>query len=119
MDISFLLINQRFAQKNLQKKVYNSISNNQNKLLAALRHEKIKRQNLEHQLQQELARQQERAPAPVPVPAPVPAPAPAPAPVPAPAPAPIPVPTHNTLAEVSKKNKFNSLLLNMNEQRKK
>ena len=113
MDISFLLINQRFAQKNLQKKVYNSISNNQNKLLAALRHEKIKRQNLEHQLQQELARQQERAPAPVP------APAPAPAPVPVPAPAPIPVPTHNTLAEVSKKNKFNSLLLNMNEQRKK
>ena len=113
MDISFLLINQRFAQKNLQKKVYNSMSNNQSKLLAALRHERIKRQNLEHQLQQELARQQERAPAPAPAPIPIPIP------IPIPAPAPIPVPTHNTLAKVSKKNKFNSLLLNMNEQRKK
>ena len=47
---------------------------------------------------QELARQQSVTPAPAPVPAPVPAPAP---------------------TNVPKKSKFNSLLSNMNEQRKK
>ena len=77
--------------------------------LAHQQQELARQQALAHQQQelarqqalarhQELARQQSVTPAPAPVPAPVPAPAP---------------------TNVPKKSKFNSLLSNMNEQRKK
>ena len=71
--------------------------------LADQQQELARQQALAHQQQelarqQALARQQSVTPAPAPVPAPVPAPAP---------------------TNVPKKSKFNSLLSNMNEQRKK
>ncbi len=123
MDINFGLGNRRDAQVKIQSDMYNSILHNQ-KMLA-------------HALRMNAARQQV-APAPVvvvPAPAPAPAPvvvvpAPAPAPVvvvPTPAPAPVvvvpaPAPAPPPLAPVHrihKKTKFNGLLSQMNEQRKK
>jgi hypothetical protein len=116
MDINFGLGNRRDAQVKIQSDMYNSILHNQ-KMLA-------------HALRMNAARQQV-APAPAPVVV-VPTPAPAPAPVvvvptPAPAPAPVvvvptPTPVPPPLAPVHrihKKTKFNGLLSQMNEQRKK
>ena len=115
MNANFGLGNMRATQLKMQSDMYNSILHNQKMLAQALKHN--------------VARQQAApAPAPVHVPVPVPvdvpvhvhvpvhvpAPAPVPAPVPVPAPAPAPV-----RLPLPKKNKFNSLLSNMNEQRKK
>jgi hypothetical protein len=116
MNINFGLGNRRDAQVKIQSDMYNSIINNQ-KMLA-------------HALRMNVARQG-ATPAPAPAPAPVvvvPTPAPAPVVVvPAPAPAPVvvvpapapvvvvPAPVHR----VHKKSKFNGLLSQMNEQRKK
>ena len=103
MDINFGLGNRRDAQVKIQSDMYNSILHNQ-KLLA-------------HALKMNAARQQ-AAPAPAPAPRPSPVvvvPAPAPAPAPAPRPSPVVV----VPAPVHKKTKFNGLLSQMNEQRKK
>ena len=103
MNTNFGLGNMRATQLKMQSDMYNSILHNQKMLAQALKHN--------------VARQQAApAPAPVPVPVPVPVPAPAPVPVRLPVPAPAPAPVRLPLP---KKNKFNSLLSNMNEQRKK
>ena len=123
MNTNFGLGNMRATQLKMQSDMYSSILHNQKMLAQAMKHN--------------VARQQAapapapapapvpvpvpvpvRVPAPVPVPAPAPVPVrlPAPVPVPSPAPAPVPVPVRLPLP---KKNKFNSLLSNMNEQRKK
>ena len=121
MDINFGLGNRRDAQIKIQSDMYNSILHNQ-KMLA-------------HALRMNAARQQVApAPAPVvvvPTPAPPPVvvvPTPAPPPVvvvPTPTPAPVvvvPTPAPAPVAPVHrihKKTKFNGLLSQMNEQRKK
>ena len=103
MNTNFGLGNMRATQLKMQSDMYNSILHNQKMLAQALKHN--------------VARQQAApAPAPVPVPVPVPVPAPVPVPVRLPVPAPAPAPVRLPLP---KKNKFNSLLSNMNEQRKK
>ena len=103
MNTNFGLGNMRATQLKMQSDMYNSILHNQKMLAQALKHN--------------VARQQAApAPAPVPVPVPVPVPSPAPVPVRLPVPAPAPAPVRLPLP---KKNKFNSLLSNMNEQRKK
>ena len=96
MNTNFGLGNMRATQLKMQSDMYNSILHNQKMLAQALKHN--------------VARQQ-AAPAPVRLPVPAPAPVPVPVPVPAPAPAPVRLP-------LPKKNKFNSLLSKMNEQRK-
>ena len=127
---NFSLGNRREAQVKKQMNIYNSIVNNQKMLANALKLN---------------ATRQHAAPAPAPAPAPdhfhlpahlhlpVPVPAPVPAPVPdhfhlpahlhlpvpVPAPAPVPAPVNLADTKVPKKNKFNSLLSKMNEQRKK
>ena len=103
---NFSLGNRREAQVKKQMNIYNSIVNNQKMLAHALKLN---------------ATIQHAAPAPAPAPAPdhFHLPAHLHLPVPVPAPAPVPAPVNLADTKVPKKNKFNSLLSKMNEQRKK
>jgi hypothetical protein len=119
MNTNFGLGNMRATQLKMQSDMYNSILHNQKMLAEALKHNVARQQTVPAPVPVHVPAPAPvpvhvPAPAPVPVrlPVPVPAPVPAPVPVPAPAPAPVRLP-------LPKKNKFNSLLSNMNEQRKK
>ena len=110
MNTNFGLGNMRATQLKMQSDMYNSILHNQKMLAQALKHN-VARQQAVPVPAPAPVRLPVPAPAPVPVPVRLPVPAPAPVPVPAPAPAPVRLP-------LPKKNKFNSLLSKMNEQRK-
>ena len=128
MNTNFGLGNMRATQLKMQSDMYNSILHNQKMLAQALKHNVARQQAAPAPAPVPVrlpvpvpvpvpAPVPVRLPVPVPVPAPVPAPAPVrlPVPVPVPVPAPAPVPVRLPLP---KKNKFNSLLSKMNEQRK-
>ena len=134
MDINFGLGNRRDAQVKIQSNMYNSILHNQKMLAHALRMNAARQQVAPAPAPAPVVVVPTPAPAPVvvvPTPAPAPVvvvPTPAPAPVvvvPTPAPAPVvvvPTPAPAPVAPVHrihKKTKFNGLLSQMNEQRKK
>jgi hypothetical protein len=144
MNTNFGLGNMRATQLKMQSDMYNSILHNQKMLAEALKHNVARQQAAPVRAPVPVpapapapvpvpapapvpapvpVRLPAPAPAPVPVPAPVPIPIPVPVPVHLPAPAPVPVPVHlpapaPVRLPLPKKNKFNSLLSNMNEQRK-
>ena len=108
MNTNFGLGNMRATQLKMQSDMYNSILHNQKMLAQALKNNVARQQAVPVPAPVPVP---VRLPVPVPVPVPAPVPVRLPVPVPAPAPAPVRLP-------LPKKNKFNSLLSKMNEQRK-